>query len=408
MATVLTHCACLQVCIFMDDQLLRGNRTVKSNSTGLDAFESPNFPALAKLETGIRFRPSLVAPQPKGRFHVHRHMVTNVAVWRMIPGFDDEYIRMAIAHSADLRAIVLELYGTGNLSARKASLVEALDAAVAKGIVIVATSQCLRGSVNLGTYALGRKLEAIGVLSAYDMTTEAVVAKLSYLLSWPDMSRARLTEFMGRSLRGEVTESLSMGEEGTGHFPATMSTQAVVSKPSAPGVRANGPMAKLMRQSSGLTGGEEEVRLGLPQASRPLTGVLAASSPAYVPVSLPSQAGISSASTFGSHAQRQEPPPPQTPPMLGASTPMRTPLGDGKPPLASPSPSEQRSYSGSVSIGSGLSSPQLAVSHGQQAAVAAIDSAASLARAMQALTVAVAASKQASVVQTQLASPSKS
>jgi L-asparaginase/Glu-tRNA(Gln) amidotransferase subunit D len=66
----------------MDDQLLRGNRTVKSNSSGLDAFESPNFPPLAKLEIGIRFKQSIALSPPMGRFTVHTHFNTNVAVWR--------------------------------------------------------------------------------------------------------------------------------------------------------------------------------------------------------------------------------------------------------------------------------------------------------------------------------------
>ena len=98
-----------EVCVFMDARLLRGNRTVKMNTDGLDAFDSPNSPPLATLETGIRLRSSLVMPPPKGRFRVHKGLEKNIAVWRMIPGFSDEYIAIAVEHSVSLRAIVIEL-----------------------------------------------------------------------------------------------------------------------------------------------------------------------------------------------------------------------------------------------------------------------------------------------------------
>jgi len=98
-----------EVCIFMDARLMRGNRTVKTNSEGLDAFDSPNSRPLATLETGIRLHASGVLPPPKGRFRVHCNLEKNVAVWRMIPGFSDEYIEASISHSKSLRAIVLEL-----------------------------------------------------------------------------------------------------------------------------------------------------------------------------------------------------------------------------------------------------------------------------------------------------------
>ena len=151
----------------------------------------------------------------------------------MIPGFDDEYIVNSIAHSSKLRAIVLELYGTGNVSSRKASLIDALSLAIKKGIVIVATSQCLRGTVDLQAYALGAKLATIGVIvregstgvgivayrefpyysfnilpfllacvrclqSGQDMTVEAVTCKLAYLLTWPRMNAAELRTLMGK------------------------------------------------------------------------------------------------------------------------------------------------------------------------------------------------------------------
>ena len=208
-----------EVCIFINDKLLRGNRTVKVNSAGLDAFESPNFPPLALLETGIRFQAHLALPQPRGRFRAHSALSTAVAVWRMVPGFDDEYITVAVQQCTSLRAIVLELYGTGNLSARKTTLVRALAAAVDKGVIIVATSQCLRGTVNMSAYALGKQLTEIGVVQAGDMTTEAVCAKLSFLLAVPGMSREDIVQYVGRSMRGEISEEqrfLAMGSAPRG------------------------------------------------------------------------------------------------------------------------------------------------------------------------------------------------
>jgi L-asparaginase len=98
-----------EVCVFMDARLLRGNRTVKTSTEGLDSFDSPNCPPLATLETGIRLRTSLVLPPPKGRFTVHTSMEKNIAVWRMVPGFSDEYIEITVEHSKHLRAVVLEM-----------------------------------------------------------------------------------------------------------------------------------------------------------------------------------------------------------------------------------------------------------------------------------------------------------
>lgn len=157
-----------EVCILINNRLLRGNRTVKVNSAGLDAFDSPNFPPLALLEAGVRFRPRLVLRSPSSSLSKNnitntnntnnmtmkavRRLATSIAVWRMVPGFDDEYVVLSIAQSSNLRAIILELYGTGNLSARKETLIRALTDAVKKGIVVVAASQCLRGAVDLAAY----------------------------------------------------------------------------------------------------------------------------------------------------------------------------------------------------------------------------------------------------------------
>lgn len=102
-----------EVCICFNDKLLRANRTVKVNSMSFDAFNSPNFPPLATLGANIKERLDLVMPAPKGPLIVHKQLDAHVVVIKLVPGFDDESIHALVQYSRSLRAIVLELYGTG-------------------------------------------------------------------------------------------------------------------------------------------------------------------------------------------------------------------------------------------------------------------------------------------------------
>eukprot|EP01138_Halocafeteria_seosinensis_P016438 gb/GECG01016769.1/.p1 GENE.gb/GECG01016769.1/~~gb/GECG01016769.1/.p1 ORF type:complete len:426 (+),score=43.85 gb/GECG01016769.1/:1-1278(+) len=197
-----------EVAIFVNDKLLRGNRTSKINSMGLDAFTSPNFPPLAELATGFRLRKMNFLPMPGARFRVNPALDTNIAVWQMVPGYKDDYIYTAIEHTRTLRGIVLELYGTGNVGAKK-KLKDAISMAISKGIAVVAASQCVYGMVDLDAYALGRNLKDIGVIGGLDMTTEAIVTKLAFLLSKPGMTNAKLHQLMHQNLRGELSDDPS-------------------------------------------------------------------------------------------------------------------------------------------------------------------------------------------------------
>jgi L-asparaginase len=206
-----------EVCIFFNDRLLRGNRCRKVDSWGLAAFDSQNYPPLAKLEEVVYqtrhtlgLESNLVLPQPKGRFRTHKSIDSRVICIRLIPGFDDETLRSLI-NSKTCKAIILELYGTGNAPSRnKAGLIDVLKAVVATGAIVVVTSQCPRGAVRLDAYRLGRVLSEIGVVSAGDMTTESTAAKLAYLLG-RGLSNAQVRRYMLTNLRGELTESEAAG-----------------------------------------------------------------------------------------------------------------------------------------------------------------------------------------------------
>ena len=211
----------------------------------------------------------------------------------VIPGFDDEYIVNSIRHSSKLRAIVLELYGTGNVSSRKASLLDALSLAISKGIVIVATSQCLRGTVDLQAYALGAKLAAIGVLSGQDMTVEAVTCKLAYLLSWPRMNSSDLRTLMARSLRGEVTErgayaststaaaaaAAAIGGGGGGGVGRSAGLGGLIERSSSPSPHSSTPSSHTYVSVTPASGGDVKISMeSLSGSGRRLSSPHAASS----------------------------------------------------------------------------------------------------------------------------------
>ena len=157
------------VCIFFHDRLLRACRATKVNTHRLLAFDSPNQDPLATIGITIDENEHLVLPPPRGSLRLHAKMDTRLLTLRLIPGFDDAVIADMIERaeqSKQLRAIVLQLYGTGNLPSVKQSFIQLLGEASEKGILVVASTQCHTGSVRMGAYAVGKALESAGVVSA--------------------------------------------------------------------------------------------------------------------------------------------------------------------------------------------------------------------------------------------------
>lgn len=191
-----------EVCLYFGDRLYRGNRSVKVDSSGLRAFDSPNHPPLGTAGVAIDIAWELVRPGPDGApLALAELKPAKVGDLKLFPGISPEIVANFLA--PPLEGVVLETYGVGN-APDDPDLLAVIRAATERGVVVVNCTQCLRGAVHMDDYATGHALKEAGVTSGRDMTREAAVAKLFYLLSLgldPDEIRRRI----GQDLRGELT-----------------------------------------------------------------------------------------------------------------------------------------------------------------------------------------------------------
>lgn len=191
-----------EVCIYFNNQLFRGNRSEKHTSSKFDAFQSLNFPPLAEAGVEIEFNSDDILPLPKKKFKVHHGFNTNVALLKIYPGIHTDVIDMTL-RTPGLKAAVIETYGSGNAPTHPEFL-RVLKAAIDRGLVLLNVSQCSGGSVEQGKYQTSYHLQKIGVISGKDMTTEAAITKLMFLLA-QEKSPIMLKKKLQSSLRGELT-----------------------------------------------------------------------------------------------------------------------------------------------------------------------------------------------------------
>ncbi len=192
-----------EVCLCFGSKLLRGNRSIKVDADGFDAFDSPNFPALGKVGIEIKINWKLVRSPSKTNkpVAVTPMKESRGAVLRLFPGISADIVSNAL--QPPIKGLVLETYGIGN-GPEDPRLLSALKAATDRNVVIVNCTQCIKGSVNMEDYATGSALARAGVIGGFDMTVEAALAKMAYLFSCRLPSEV-IKEKMQTELRGELS-----------------------------------------------------------------------------------------------------------------------------------------------------------------------------------------------------------
>lgn len=189
-----------EVCIYFDYQLFRGNRSIKYNSEKFEAFASPNYPILAEAGVNLSFFPNYILPFPTKPLKVSTNFNTKIGVLKMYPGITESAVK-AITES-EAEAIILEAFGSGNTTTAP-WFIYCLEQAILKDKIVLDISQCKGGSVQLGIYETSSKLQQIGVVSGYDLTFEAAVTKLMYLLG--NFTTAKVRELLTVPIVGELT-----------------------------------------------------------------------------------------------------------------------------------------------------------------------------------------------------------
>ncbi|WP_442590110.1 asparaginase [Pedobacter sp. AW31-3R] len=190
-----------EVCIYFDYQLFRGNRSIKYNSEKFEAFRSPNYPILAEAGVTLSFYSNYIQQHPSEPLVLESVFNTNIGVLKLYPGININTVQ-AITRSS-VQAIVMETFGSGNTTTAQ-WFTDSLEEAIHAGKLIVDISQCQRGAVELGKYETSKKLQQMGVISGFDMTFEATITKLMYLMG-QDLSYQQIAALMEQSLRGELT-----------------------------------------------------------------------------------------------------------------------------------------------------------------------------------------------------------
>ncbi len=192
-----------EVSVYFENKLLRGNRTTKYSADNFNAFISPNYPPLAESGVYLKFhRQNIYYPDTEKKLILNRKFNTSVGLLKIFPGISRDFVEPVLTNKK-LKAIVLESFGAGN-STTESWFTKLLEKYIKEGGIVLNVTQCLAGSVEQGKYETSLALQQAGLIGGADITSEAALTKLMYLLG-QDISKKEILIRLNQSIIGEIT-----------------------------------------------------------------------------------------------------------------------------------------------------------------------------------------------------------
>jgi L-asparaginase len=190
-----------EVGVYFEYSLYRGNRCSKVSANQFEAFQSPNYPELAVAGVNIDYAKDRLFRSSFQSLQVQTAFSKQIGLIKLFPGIPIELYK-SLFDKQNTKAIVLETYGAGNAPS-DATLQEYITNYIQSGGLVLNVTQCSSGAVKQGTYQTSSFFQKVGVISGGNLTTEAALTKLQYLVGL-GVSHDEVKTRLATSLVGEM------------------------------------------------------------------------------------------------------------------------------------------------------------------------------------------------------------